>query len=355
VISIAQPLLGEAEIHAVAEVLRSGHLAQGSRVQEFEERFAAMCGVRYAIATSSGTAALHTALLAHDIGPGDEVITTPFSFIASANAVLYTGARPVFADIDPLYLHIDPEQVEAKITARTRAILLVHLYGQACDMDAITDIAERYSLVIIEDACQAHGAMFHGRCVGCFGTGCFSFYATKNITTAEGGIVTTNDPHIAERARMIRNHGMRQRYYHEVLGYNFRMTDVQAAIGMVQMEHLEGWNRHRMANAEFLSAHLAGVRIPAVRPHCVHVFHQYVVGVASDRDRLAQRLQEAGIGTAVHYPAIIPHQPLYQQLGYKGEWPQAEFASRQVLSLPVHPGLSRMDLECIVQEVSRWC
>lgn len=198
-IPIAKPLIGEEEKQAVLAVLDSGMLAQGPRVAEFEEAFAAFCGVKHAIATSSGTTALHVALLAHGIGPGDEVITTPFTFIASANAVLYVGARPVFVDIDPATFNLDPAQIEAAITPRTKALLPVHLYGLLCDMPTITALAEKYGLAVIEDACQAHGAAINGQRAGSFGTGCFSFYPTKNITTAEGGMITTNDDNVAER------------------------------------------------------------------------------------------------------------------------------------------------------------
>nr|MBC7244146.1 DegT/DnrJ/EryC1/StrS family aminotransferase [Chloroflexota bacterium] len=354
-ISLSVPLLGEEEKKAVLEVLESGQLAQAERVRAFEEAFAAFCGTKYAIATSSGTTALQTAILAHGIGPGDEVITTPFTFVASANAILFAGARPVFVDIDERTYNIDTSCIEAAITPRTKAILPVHLFGHPCDMEAIMDIAMRYRLVVIEDACQAHGAMVGGRKVGSFGTGCFSFYPTKNITTAEGGIITTNSDEIADQARLIRNHGQRKRYYHEIIGYNFRMTEIQAAIGLVQLGKLEQFIAKRRANAGYLTQRLRGVITPIESPGCRHVYHQYTIRVPHGRDQLAKHLQELGIATAVYYPLPVHKQIAYQRLGYVDHLPRAEVVSHEVLALPVHPALTYEDLDRIVEGVnSRW-
>ncbi|MFQ5596220.1 MAG: DegT/DnrJ/EryC1/StrS family aminotransferase [Anaerolineae bacterium] len=353
-IPISRPLIGEEEKAAVLEVLDSGQLAQGPRVREFEDRFAAWCGVEHAVATSSGTAALHIALLAHGIGPGDEVITPAFSFIASANCALFVGARPVFADIEPEYFTIDPSDIASRITPRTHAIIAVHLFGQPCDMDAIAEMAGEHNLVIIEDACQAHGARLHGRPVGSWGTACYSFYPTKNMTTGEGGMITANDAAIAERARLIRDHGSRQRYVHESLGYNLRMTDLQAAIGLVQLEKLEAWNAQRQANAANLTDRLAGVDgvvTPRIRAGATHVFHQYTIRVR-DRDAAVSRLTHQGIGVGVYYPTPIHQQPLYRQLGYADSLTQVGAASREVLSLPVHPSLTAAELNCIVEAVA---
>jgi len=354
-IPISVPLLGEEEKRAVLEVIDSGQLAQGKRVEAFEQAFAEVCGVKHAIATSSGTTALQTAVLAHGIGPGDEVITTPFTFIASANAALFASAKPVFVDIDARSYNIDPRWIEKAITPRTKAILPVHLFGNPCDMEAILGIARRHGLVVIEDACQAHGAMVGGRSVGSFGTGCFSFYPTKNITTAEGGIITTNDDALADRARLIRSHGQRQRYYHESIGYNFRMTEIQAAIGLVQVGKLQRFVEARRANAAYLSAHLQGVVTPVESPGTRHAYHQYTIRVVAGRDGLVEHLTARGIGTGIYYPLPVHQQVAYQKLGYGGHFPVAEQASQEVLSLPVHPALRPEDLDAIVKGVnSRW-
>ena len=353
-IPIAKPILGDEERAAMFEVIDSGQLVEGPKVREFEERFAEFCHVGHAIATSSGTAALHIALLAHEIGPSDEVITSPLSFVASANCALYVGARPVFADIEPDYYTLDPTQVERQLTDRTRAIIPVHLYGQACDMDAIAEIAQKHHLAIIEDACQAHGAKYKGQSVGVFGTACFSFYATKNIITIEGGMIVTNNTRIAERARMIRNHGGLRAYEHLVLGYNLRMTDLTAAIGLVQLKKLAERNAIRRANASYLTENLSGSKgivTPKIRDGSEHVFHQYTIRI-SNRGQAVQRLREQEIGFGIHYPKPIYQQPLYQKLGYSDYLPKAEEACREVLSLPVHPSLSKADLDKIIQVVA---
>ncbi|WP_322798919.1 DegT/DnrJ/EryC1/StrS family aminotransferase [Thermoflexus sp.] len=354
-IPIAKPLIGDEEKQAVLEVLESGFLTQGPRVQALEEAFAKMCGVRYAVATSSGTTALHIALLAHGISSGDEVITSPFTFIASANCVLYVGARPVFVDIDPQTFNMNPALIEEAITPRTKAIIPTHLYGLPCDMDPILEISHKYNLVVIEDACQAHGAEYKGKKVGSFGTGVFSLYSTKNITSGEGGVITTDDPKIAERCRAIRQHGMRKRYYHDELGFNFRMTDIQAAIGLAQFRKLEKFNQIRQANARYLTQHLRGVVTPYVPSDRTHVFHQYTIRVpCGKRDALKEFLQKRGIGSEVYYPLPIHRQPLYQKLGYDGYFPEAERAAKEVLSLPVHPALTPSDLKAIVEAVNEF-
>lgn len=355
-IPIAKPLIGEEEKQAVLEVLKSGMLAQGPRVQAFEEAFAKYCGVKYAVATSSGTTSLHVALLAHGVGPEDEVITTSFTFIASANSILYVGARPVFVDIDPVTFNIRPDLLEAAITPRTKAIMPVHLFGLSADMNPIMEVAGHYGLAVIEDACQAHGAEYMGQRVGSFGTGCFSFYPTKNITAAEGGMITTDDEEIVERCRVIRQHGMRRRYYHDELGFNFRMTDIHAAIGLAQMEKLERFNEARIANARYLSGHLQGVGIPVVPEGRRHVFHQYTTRIPDgQRDALLDGLRERGIGTGVYYPVPIHQQQFYEDMGYSLTLPETERAAREVLSLPVHPGLDLADLETVASAVNELC
>lgn len=356
VIPIARPMIGDEEKRAVLEVLESGMLAQGARVEAFEDAFAEMCGARHAVATSSGTTALHVALLAHGIGPGHEVITTPFTFIASANSILYVGARPVFVDIEPSSFNLDPDLVERAITPQTRAILPVHLFGLPCDMTSLTEIADRRGLTTIEDACQAHGAEYHGRRVGSFSTACFSLYPTKNITSAEGGMITTSDDAVAERCRLMRQHGMRRRYYHDEIGYNFRMTDVHAAIGLEQLHKLDRFNAARAANAAFYDRHLCGVTLPVTPDGYHHVYHQYTIRVPDGRrDSLADYLHQEGIGTGIYYPVPIHQQTYYtEKLGYRLHLPQAERAAREVLSLPVHPSLSRGDLETIVAAVNTY-
>lgn len=352
-IPIAKPFIGEEEIDAVTGALRSGNIAEGQKVKDFEAAFAEYAGTSHAVAVSSGTAALHVALLAHNIGTGDEVITTPFTFVASSNSVLFTGARPVFADIEENTYNIDPESIVEKITPRTKAIVPVHLYGQAADMRSIMEIAQDNDLLVIEDACQAHGATYNGKMAGSFGTGTFSFYPTKNMTTGEGGMITTDDKDAVERARMIRSHGSKQRYFHEILGYNLRMTDMAAALGLVQLRRLDGFNQTRINNAEYLSSRLnkiKGIKVPCISGHCRHVFHQYTVRLNSEsvsRDDAVSLLSQRGIGTGIYYPLPIHKQPVYKQIGYNDSLPVSERAASEVISLPVHPAVSKNDLDTI--------
>jgi perosamine synthetase len=355
-INIAKPQIGEEEKKAVLEVLETGIIAQGPRVKVFEEAFAEFCGVKYAVATTSGTTALHTALLALGIGEGDEVITSPFTFIASANSILYTGARPVFVDIDPATFNMDPALIEAAITPATKAIMPVHLFGLSCDMGAIMDIARQHNLLVIEDACQSHGAKYNGRATGSFGVGTFSFYPTKNMTSAEGGMITTNDERIAENCRVIRQHGMRRRYYHDELGFNFRMTDVQAAIGLEQLRKLPAFNNARRSNAQYYSRSLSGVILPCVPDGYEHVYHQYTIRVKDGmRDALRDYLRESGIGSEVYYPVPIHQQSFYtQKLGYDLHLPVAELAAAEVLSIPIHPGLTAEELGSVVSVINNF-
>ena len=353
-IHIASPQLGQEEKEAVLEVLDSGMLAQGPRVKAFEEGFAEMCSVQHAVATTSGTTALHLALLAHGIGAGDEVITTPFTFIASANSVLFTQAKPVFVDIDPVTYNLDPDAVEAAITPQTKAIMPVHLFGLPADMGQLLELARKHELIIIEDACQAHGAEYHGQRVGSFGTGTFSLYPTKNMTSAEGGMITTDSDEIAAECRVLRQHGMRRRYYHDELGFNFRMTDVHAAIGLAQLGKLAHFNEQRIANAHYLTEKLEGVVTPTVPLGYRHVFHQYTIRVRDgQRDAMVAHLRENGVGCGIYYPVPLHKQTLYlEELGYDLSMPHAEQAAEEVISLPVHPALTADDLQTIVQAVN---
>jgi dTDP-4-amino-4,6-dideoxygalactose transaminase len=354
-IPVSKPYIGEAEKQAVMEVLDSGMLAQGPRTAKFEERFAQVCGVKHAVATSSGTTALHIALLAHGIGAGDEVITTPFTFIASANSILFAGAKPVFVDVDPETFNLDPNLIEQAITPNTKAIMPVHLYGYVCDMDALQAIADQHGLVIIEDACQAVGASYQDHKAGSFGTGCFSLYATKNVMSGEGGMITTDDDAIAERCRMLRNHGMKRRYYHDMLGFNFRMTDLCAAIGLAQLERLADFTAKRRANATYLNATIESVITPKVKENYGHVWHQYTIRVdgGRDRDAAVKQLNEAGIGTGVFYPVPAHQQDYMREIVGAVQLPVAEQLAKEVISLPVHPQLSQDDLARIAAEVNK--
>ncbi len=359
-IPLIRPIIAEQEVEAAARVLRSRMLAQGAIAADFERKFAHYVGVNEAVALSSGTAALDVALKSAGIKQGDEVITTAFSFIASANAILYQGARPIFADIQQDTFNVDPEDLQAKITNKTKAVLAVHLFGQPFDVAAIREICADHDLSLIEDCAQAHGAEYEGRKVGSFGIGCFSFYATKNMTTGEGGMVTTSDAAVARAARLLRDHGQAAKYVHTILGYNYRMTDVEAAVGIVQLEKLDAMNAKRIGNAHYFNRHLTleGATLPHAARGTTHVYHQYVIMLAreaTDRNRFAAYLQAHGIGCAVHYPLPIYQQPLYQSLGYSRELaacPVAEEVAQSVLSLPVHPALTRDDLEYIVQTVN---
>ena len=354
-ISIAKPVIGEEEKKAVLEVLDSGILAQGPRVAAFEKAFAEACGVKHAVATTSGTTALYLALLANGIGEGDEVITSPFTFIASANSVLYVGATPVFVDIDPRTFNMDVSQIEAVITPKTKAILPIDLYGLCADMGAIMDIAKKHNLLVIEDACQAHTAKFDGKCAGSFGTGAFSLYPTKNMTSAEGGMLTTDDDAVAEEARVLRNHGMRRRYYHDELGYNLRMTDVHAAIGLAQLGKLAGFNAKRRENAAFYDANLKGVTTPFVPDNCEHIYHQYTICVPDGkRDALREYLKENEIGSEIYYPLPINQQGFYEEMFGKLSFPAAEKAAEEVLSIPVHPSLSQDDLKFVAAKINEF-
>lgn len=349
-IPIAKPIIGEEEKKAVLEVLDSGIIAQGKRVQEFEEKFAEYCGTKYGVAVNSGTAALHVALMAAGIKEGDEVITTPFSFIATGNSILFVGAKPVFADIDEKTYNISPEKIAEKVTGKTKAIMPVHLFGQACEMDGIRKIAEENDLKIIEDACQSHGSDYKGKKVGSLGdAGCFSFYPTKNMTTSEGGIITTDDEKLAEMAKIYRNHGQVKRYYHDYLGYNLRMTDICAAIGLEQLKKLGGFNDARISNSAYLNEKL-GDLAPYVAEGIKHVYHQYTIRV-KDRDDVVKKLNDAGVGTGVYYPVPINEQNYYKDLGYSMDTPISSEVAKEVLSLPVHPSVSKEDLDFIAEKI----
>lgn len=340
------------------EVLDGPELVKGPRVAAFEAEFAARHGAAYGVATSSGATALLVALLAHGIGPGDEVIVPSFSFFATAAAVALAGATPVFADIDPASFCLSVAASEAAVTPRTKAIMPVHLFGMPADMPAFAELAHRKRLVLLEDAAQAHGATIGGRSVGSFGTAAFSFYATKNITTLEGGMVLTSDPAVMRRLRLLRNHGREGGFAHELIGGNFRMSEIAAAIGRVQLRHLSDWTAKRREHARYLRARLAFVTPPVELAGRDPVYHQYTVRApAEERDALVASLDALGIDARVYYARPIHEEPAFRgrpgwRSGQNCELPETARACREVLSLPVHSGLNGQDLERIVTAVN---
>ena len=348
----AKPIIGEPERAAVDRVLRSGMIAQGPEVAAFESEFSAQAvDGALCVAVNSGTSALHMGLLAAGIGPGDEVIVPSFTFAATANSVALTGATPVFADIDPDTFNLDPAAVAAAITPRTAAIMVVHLYGQAADMTALGELATKHGIALFEDAAQAVGAAWQGKAVGSLGTfGAFSFYPTKNMTSGEGGMVTTGDEELARKARLLRNQGMERRYENEIVGFNTRMTDIHAAIGRSQLVQLPDWTAQRRANAARFDAELSGVQVPVVATGASHVYHQYTIRVAQDRDGFAQALaQDHGVGTGVYYP--IPNHEL-PSFDDDVDLPATALVAAEVLSLPVYPGLTAVELDRIITAVN---
>jgi len=354
-IAPAKPIIGDEERAAVDRVLRSGMVAQGPEVAAFEREFSAhFVDGRPVVAVNSGTAGLHLGLLAAGVGPGDEVIVPSFTFAATGNSVALTGANPVFVDIEPETFTLDPASVEAAITSKTRGIMPVHLYGHPARMRELEAIAAERGLDLYEDAAQAHGAALDGRPVGTFGTfAMFSLYPTKNMTSGEGGMIAVADDTVARRARLLRNQGMERQYENELVGFNARMTDVHAAIGRVQLTKVDAWTRTRQENAAFLDAHLRGVTVPPVAEGAVHVYHQYTIRVADDRDGFVRALKEEHqVGSGIYYP--IPNHRLPSLAPYAPglDLPETEKAAREVVSLPVHPSLSQADLERIVTAVN---
>lgn len=360
-IPIARVELSEDEISAAEAVLRSGRLRQGAVTAEFEKKYAAHTGAQHAVAVSSGTAALHLAWMAV-LKPGDEVLVPAFTFVATATMVMLAGGKPVLCDVDPHTFTLDVEDARRRVTPRTVGIAPVHLYGQACDVAGVRKLADEHGLRIVWDAAQAHGTTVHGADVGSLGEvdmTCYSFYPTKNMTTGEGGMITTNDAELAAQLGLLRSHGQARKYYHTVLGLNYRTTDVHSAIGLVQLERLPQWVGRRRENAQRLNAGLSGVEgveTPRVLPGTEHAYHQYTILVPDSedgtaRDGIARRMQEGGVETGVHYPRPLHHQPVLQEDG-DGELPSlpvSERLARTVLSLPVHPALSEADLDVVAQ------
>jgi perosamine synthetase len=352
-IPVARPDIGPDEIAAVTDVLQSANLAGGRQVAELEARWAAFIGTKYAIAVSNGTVALMCLYQGLGLGPGDEVITVGHTFNATVSSILSTGATPVFVDIEPDTYVMDARLIEAAITPRTRAICPVHLFGLPADLDTIVAIAERHGLAIVEDACQAHGAEFRGRRVGSFGHGAFSLYATKNMTTGEGGLITTDDSRLADWIRLYRNQGMREPHHHEILGYNFRLTDIAAAIGLCQLDKLEANTARRQAIAARYDASFADLPIetPVTPVGRTHVFHQYTIAVKEDRDGIVADLAAGGIGTGIYYPVPLHRQPYVLERGIQADLPMTDRASLMTLSLPLFPGLTDEDQTTVITAV----
>ena len=349
-IPAAKPLIGEDEIAEVNRVLRSGGLAQGPETLAFESEFAIKVGANHAAALNSGTSALHMALLCSGVKPGDEVIVPSFTFAATANVVKLVGAEPVFVDIDLDTYCISVDRIKDAITSKTTAIIPVHLYGYAANMPAINELACANNLIVIEDAAQAHLAEIDGKQVGTWGkAAAFSFYPTKNMTSGEGGMVTTYDPEVDRLTRLYRNQGMAIRYQNEVPGYNLRMTDIHAAIGRVQLKKLDEWTDARIANAKFLSENLNGVVTPYVAPNVKHVFHQYTIRVDGDREKFIEELLKNGVGSGAYYPTPVHRLPSF---GFEFDLPNTDLAAKSVVSLPIWPTLSESELEKIVTAVN---
>jgi perosamine synthetase len=360
-IPIARPILGDEEIEAVRQVLAGGMLAQGEKVKAFEEALARHVGRKHGIAVANGTVALHVAMLAHGITAGQEVIIPPLTFFATASTVLMCGARPVFVDVDGETYNLDEFQVAKAISPKTSAIMPVHLYGQTAEMDPILEAAKDRGIPVIEDAAQAHGAEYHGKKAGNLGdTACFSFYPTKNMTTGEGGMIVTDDGEVAAKCRLLRDHGQVSKYEHVLLGYNYRMTEIAAAIGLVQLKKLESWVKQRRANALALTKGLRGIEglaPPLEGNRMVHSYYQYVVrredGFPRPRDEIVRILTEEGIGCRPSYPKPLYRQKALQDLGIRGRCPVAEDVIPRLFELPVHPGVGPSDIDRIVGAVER--
>jgi len=357
---------------AIQRVLQEGRFILGSEVKKFEEEMAAYCGVKYAVGVASGTDALHLALRAANIGPGDEVITTPFTFIATAEAISQTGATPVFVDIDPRTYNLDPGKIEEKINPRTRAIIPVHLYGQAADMDPILKIAQKYSLPVIEDCAQALGARYKSKKVGSLGdAGCFSFFPVKTLGAyGDGGMVITNNSEIAEKVDMLRRHGCKEKYFHLLPGFNSRLDALQAAILRVKLKYLDKWNHKRQQNAALyaeLLQDIEGIIPPCVAPYNESVFNYYTIRIRntigiknrrhplSRRDQIQKAFKNQGIETIIYYPLALHLQEVYRYLNYQpGDFPESELAQEEVLSLPMYPELTSEKIEMVVSTIKNF-
>jgi len=348
-IPLAKPLIGRSERRAVGRVLKSGGLAQGPEVAKFEKMFSRYVGDQECVAVNSGTSGLQVALLSLGIGRGDDVIVPSFTFAATANCVSLVGAVPVFVDIDPMTFNLDPKRIESAISKKTKAIIIVHLYGLAGYMDEINKIAKKHNLLVVEDAAQAHLAAINDQPVGTFGDAAvFSFYPTKNMTSGEGGIVVLRDSEVASNCRLLRNQGMEIRYQNEIVGFNLRMSDIHASIGIVQLKRLPVWTEKRIQNANFLSEKITSARTPLTPNGHKHVFHQFTIRIENNRDLVSEKLSSLGIGNAVYYPTPVHRLPSFN---LDLQLTESDLASKEALAIPVHPSLTRTDLNRIATAI----
>jgi perosamine synthetase len=350
-VNIAKPVIGEEEQNAVKKVLESGMIACGATTKQFEDEFSKYMGVKHGIATTSGTTALEVAIKALGLGKGDKIITTTYSFIASTNAIIYSGATPVFVDIKEDTFNIDEDKLEEAFSKNpdAKALLIVHLFGHPCNMDKIMEFVKKHNLLLIEDCAQSHDAEWKGKKVGSFGdAAAYSFYPTKNMTTGEGGMVITNRDDVAENSRMLINHGMKVRYYHDKIGYNYRMTNMAAAIGLCQLEKLQEMNARRIANAAKYRELVKNEDIILPIDCQGHVYHQFTVRILNNRrDEFIKYLEKKEIGYGIFYPLTIAEQKCYQDMGFETKFPVADQIKTQVVSLPIHPSLTAEEIEYV--------
>ncbi|GGA75982.1 DegT/DnrJ/EryC1/StrS family aminotransferase [Ornithinibacillus halotolerans] len=347
-------------VEAIREVLDNGQYILGTKVEALEETIAKRLGVKHAIAVGNGTDALVLTLDAFGIGEGDEVITTPFTFFATSEAISRVGATPVFVDIDPLTYQINPDKIYEKVTDRTKAIIPVHLFGQPADLNSIIEIAEKENLIVIEDACQAFGATYDGKEVGSIGdAGCFSFFPTKNLgTIGDGGLIVTSNDDIAKKLRKLRVHGSRKKYFHEDIGYNSRLDEIHAAILLVCLKEIDDWSRNRINLANYYFTELMDVEaitLPVVLPQCIHVFHLFCIR-SKRRQEIMDALEKAGIQAGIYYPQCLHLQKVYEHLGYStGDFPVAEIVSNEIFAIPMHPFLTNVDQDRVIAVIKKVC